>query len=73
MAQYFLSVNRGKSGNLGDVLVATSAPTADTYVQILTTANQTKMDVWLALKKISEYMQSNGVPGGQVGTDLPPL
>lgn len=73
MAQYFLSINRGKGQQTGNVLIATSAPTADTYVQILTTANQTKKDVYLALCTIEKYILSNGLPGGNIGTDLPPL
>lgn len=75
MAQYFYSINRGQGQQTGKVLVATAAPTADTYVQILTTNNPTRMDAILALRAIEKYILSNGLPGGasNIGVDLPPL
>lgn len=75
MAQYFYSINRGKTQQSGNVLVATAAPTSDTYVQILTTNNPTRMDAILALRAIEKYILSNGLPGGNsnIGVDLPPL
>ena len=73
MAQYFLSINRGQNQQTGNVLVATSAPTADTYLQISTTNLATRNDVIQAMRAIEKYILSNGLPGGQIGTDLPPL
>jgi len=73
MTTYFLSINRGQGQNPSKVAIATSAPSADTYVQINSTANQTKEDVMLGLKAIEMYLLSNGIPGGQAGVDMPPL
>lgn len=75
MATYFLSINRGQTQQSGNVLVATSAPTADTYVQILTTHSPTRNDVIQAMRAIEKYILSNGLPGGNanIGVDLPPL
>lgn len=75
MATWFYSINRGKTQQTGNVLVATSAPTADTYVQVLSTNNPTRKDVILGLRTIIKYIESNGLPGGNsnIGVDLPPL
>lgn len=73
MTQYFYSINRGKTQQTGNVLIATSAPTADTYVQISTTNSPTRLDAILAVRAIEKYILSNGLPGGNIGTDLPPL
>lgn len=73
MTQYFLSVNRGQlDAQTGNVLVATSAPTADFYLQIDATSHTpTRKDTLLALQSIKNYILSDGVAGGQRGTDLP--
>lgn len=74
MTQQFLSINRGQAdGQPGNVLVATSAPTADMYLQISTTHNPTRKDVLLALESFKQYILSDGVAGGQRGVDLPVL
>lgn len=75
MTQYFLSINKGQlDGQTGNVLVATSAPTADMYLQIDATTNSpTRKDVLLAMEAFERYIYSNGVAGGQAGIDLPPL
>lgn len=75
MATWFLSINRGKTQQSGNVLVATSAPTADTYLQISSTNNPTRNDVIQAMRAIEKYILSNGLPGGasNIGVDLPPL
>ena len=74
MAQQFLSINRGQAGgNIGNVVPATSVPTADFYLQILTTNSPTRKDVLLALDDFKQYILSNGIPGGQAGVDFPPL
>lgn len=75
MAQQFLSINRGQTQQTGNVLVATAAPVADVYVQILTTNNPTRKDVIKSLRAIEKYILSNGLPGGSsnIGVDLPPL
>ena len=73
MAQYFYSINRGQTQQTGNVLVATAAPAADIYLQILTTNNPTRNDAIQQLRAIEKYILSNGLPGGQIGVDLPPL
>lgn len=74
MTQWFLSINRGQAdGQTGNVLVATSAPTADFYLQILSTHTPTRKDTLLALESFKNYILSDGVAGGQRGVDLPPL
>lgn len=74
MAQNFLSINRGQAdGQTGNVLVATSAPSADFYLQILTTNNPTRKDTLLALESFRNYILADGVAGGQRGVDLPPI
>lgn len=74
MSTYFLSLMRGQSKD-GQVAIATSAPTADVYVQISTTNSPTKKDVLLLLKVIIRYIFSNGLPNGtsDIGADLPVL
>lgn len=73
MAQQFLSINRGQlDGQTGNVVTATSVPTADFYVQILTTNNPTRKDLLLALETFKNYVLSDGVSGGSRGTNLPP-
>lgn len=72
MAQQFLSINKGQlDGQTGNVAIATSAPTADMYLQILSTNSPTRKDVLLALKTFENYILSDGVSGGQRGVDLP--
>lgn len=75
MATWFLSINKGQTQQSGNVLVATSAPTADVYVQILTTNTPKKSDVVQAMRAIENYLLSNGVPGGttNIGVDMPVL
>lgn len=74
MSQQFLSINRGQlDGQTGNVLVATSAPTADIYLQILSTHSPTRKDVLMALEVFKNYILSDGVAGGQRGVDLPVL
>lgn len=70
MSSNFLSINKGQI-HVGDVLVATSAPTADVYLQISSTNSPKKEDVILAMRLIEQYLLGNGVPGGSVGVDLP--
>ena len=73
MAQQFLSVNRGQLDNkLGNVVTGTSAPSADFYVQILTTNNPTRKDTVLALQMFIDYILDGGVANGAKGTNLPP-
>lgn len=75
MATYFYSINRGQTQQTGNVLIATAAPTADTYVQISTTNSPTRKDAIKALRAIEKYILSNGLPGGasNIGVDLPVL
>lgn len=71
MAQQFLSLNRGQ--NLQNVLTATSAPTADIYLQILSTHSPTREDVILAMRLFEQYIIGNGLPTGETGVNLPVL
>ena len=74
MAQQFLSINRGQLyGQTGNVLTATSAPTADVYVQISDTHSPTRKDVLQALEAIKNFILSDGVAGGARGVNLPIL
>ena len=74
MAQQFLSINRGQlEAQYGNVVTATSVPTADFYLQILTTNNPTKFDTIRALEAFISFIESNGVQSGSPGTNLPPL
>jgi hypothetical protein len=73
MAQQFLSINRGQlDGQTGNVTTGTSEPSADFYVQILTTNNPTRKDLLLALETFKNYVLADGVAGGARGTNLPP-
>lgn len=71
MATYFISDSRGDTKSISNMAVATSAPSADLYLQILTTNNPTKEDVVLFLNRLRQYILSNGLPAGQTGVDLP--
>lgn len=74
MATWFLSINRGQlDGQTGNVAIATSAPSADMYLQILSTNNPTRKDVLMALETFKNYLLSDGVSGGQRGIDIPVL
>lgn len=74
MAQQFLSINKGQlDGQTGLVAIATSAPSADMYLQILSTNSPTRKDVLMALDTFRNYILSDGVAGGQRGIDLPIL
>lgn len=75
MTTYYLSINRGQlDGQTGNVLVATSSPTADlTLVIDASTHSPKRKDVLLALESFKNYILSDGVAGGQRGTDLPIL
>lgn len=74
MTQWFYSINRGQLDALtGNVAIATSAPSADFYFQILSTNSPTRKDAIRALDAIRNYILSDGVAGGNRGTDLPPL
>ena len=74
MAQQFLSINKGQAdGQTGNVLTATSAPSADIYLQILSTNSPTRKDVLLALESFKNFILSDGVAGGSRGTNLPIL
>lgn len=74
MAQQFLSINRGQLDALtGNVVTATSAPSADFYLQILSTNTPTRKDVLMALDAFKQFIMSNGMQSGSAGTNLPVL
>jgi hypothetical protein len=72
MAQFFLSINRGQTENPYNVVAATATPTADFFLQILTTNNPTTLDTIMALRAIEQYLLSRGIPADE-GIDIPPL
>lgn len=72
MSQQFLSINRGQF-KPGDVATATSAPSADVYVQILSTNSPTRKDTILALMLIIQFLESDGIQSGSRGTNIPIL
>ena len=75
MTTYYLSVNRGQF-HVQDVAAASSAPSADIYLQMSLTNNITRNDVVQALRLFEAYLLSNGIPNipsaGSPGSDLPP-
>lgn len=73
MTTYYLSINKGQlDGQTGNVLVATSIPTADVILTIdASTHTPKRIDVIQAMKAFENYILSDGVAGGQRGTDLP--
>lgn len=72
MAQQFLSVNRGQlDDKLGNITTATTTPTADFFFQILSTNTPTKFDAIRALMMMIRFIESNGLPSGSPGTNLP--
>ena len=77
---YYLGIPRGKSMSPGSIAISTSATGTAADVELrmqidngTSTTGLTKDDVILALNVIRQYILSNGVPGGAVGTDLPKL
>lgn len=72
MAQQFLSVNKGQlDDRLGNITTGTSAPSADFYFQILSTNTPSKFDAIRAMKMMIHFIESNGLPSGSPGTNLP--
>ena len=72
MAQQFLSVGRGVF-TVDKVAVATSAPAADFYLQILSTNAPTRKDTLLALELFKQFILSNALYTGIPGDDIPVL
>lgn len=70
MTQWYFSINTGQTSPR-DVLQATSAPTADVFVQVLSTNSPTRHAVLLALQAIEQFILSNGLESGSPGTDTP--
>jgi hypothetical protein len=73
MANFFLGIDRGETQNLGNVEVGVATTADDIELRIDTGFGTTKKDVIMALEAFKYYIISNGIPGGQTGTDLPPL
>jgi ribosome-binding factor A len=73
MAQNFYSIATNETMSPANVTAATSAPTADVYVQVLTTNNPDKTEVIQALECIMQFLLSQGLESGSPGTDMPPL
>lgn len=70
MTQWFYSNSKsGASADDSKVAIATSAPSADFYFQILSTNSPTKKDAILALKQFIRHIESNGIMIGQFGVD----
>lgn len=63
MAITYLSINRGQlDGQTGNVLVASSLPTADIIFAIDFTNLPTVKDTTLAMEAFEHYIESNGIP-----------
>lgn len=74
MTAAFLGINAANlEGNLGNVTNATTAPTADFYFQMASQTALTRKQAILALEMFIRYIESNGVPAGHAGTNLPLL
>lgn len=72
MTQWFYSNSKaGASGDDSKVAVATSAPSTDFYLQILSTNSPSKKDAILFLKQMMRHIESNGIMPGQFGVDQP--
>lgn len=72
MTQWFYSNSKaGASGDDSKVTIGTSAPSADFYVQILSTNSPSKKDAILFLEQMIRHIASNGIMTGQTGTDQP--
>ena len=72
MSQQFLSVARGVF-TVDKVAVATSAPTADFFLQISSTNTPTRKDTILALELFKQFVLSNAIYTGIPGDDIPAL
>jgi hypothetical protein len=57
----------------GNTIVAAFPTTADFVLAWLSTHSPTRKDVLMAMKSFENYLNADGVAGGQRGTDLPPL
>ena len=73
MASNFLGINRGVF-KIGSVTAATTTSSGNDFeLRIDTGKSSTRKDVVLALRIFEEYLESNGLPGGNIGTNLPPF
>ncbi len=73
MASFFLGANRGMTENPGNISGGTSTNSTDLELQINMTNNPTREDVIKFLRLLQEYILSNGLPDGAIGTYLPPM
>lgn len=74
MTQFYLSINKYQlDSNPANVVTATSAPTADFFVQWSSANSPTKKDLLLALDTFAQFIKSNGMQSGSAGTNLPTL
>lgn len=73
MASNYLGINRGKTENPGNVTASTASQSVDFELRVDTGKSSTKEDVIKAMEVFKQYILSNGLPGGAVGTNLPPL
>jgi hypothetical protein len=72
MASNFLGVNRGVD-QVGKVTAATTTSSGNDFeLRVDTGKSSTKEDVVKAMRIFEQYILSNGLPGGNIGTDLPP-
>ena len=70
MTQWFYSNSKaGASGDDSKVAIATSAPSTDFYLQILSTHTPSKKDAILFCKQMIRHIESNGIMTGQPGVD----
>lgn len=72
MASWFIGINRGQLENPGLAVVSTATQAVDFEMRIDSGKSSTKWDAMKAMKLITEYIESNGLPAGKTGTFLPP-
>jgi hypothetical protein len=75
MGNYFLGLGRGQVGTITNPTIGTVTQGTDIEVRIDDSKGSSKEDVVLALKNITNYILSNGVPAGvsNINVDIPVL
>ena len=72
MASNFLGIQRGKD-QVGLVTASTTTSSGNDFeLRYDTGKSSTKEDFVKAMRIFEQYILSNGLPGGNIGTDLPP-
>ena len=72
MTSWYIGINKGENLNQDGVDVGTSSVATDVEVRMDDGKTLSKQDVLLALKYLEMYIESNGIPSGNIGVDIPP-